>query len=338
MLIRNGKPVNLDDPKTDLEKRVKKEIAELKEQSEFISIKNPSPFRYDDSNRAVQKPMKAFWTKTSIMKDGLPETWVYCERPKEKDGKHIYDPVLLQCTESIQIDPKLNSEAAYFLTKIMNVEKVGLYLEDKRRENKQISAKRKRQMDVGYMIYGDKLSESEVRTLALSWGVAKGDEDPIEMVQNSLYEIVEAGEKNIQQTQRGYEAFLKDADGMGEEVFLRALVGRAIDNGVIEFNERLSRWVYKGSQHSLASVPPMKLEIKETVLVQKLKEDNDVKATFMDTMEGNAGKLAEFDPKQYKLLNKTDLIKTAKVKHGIVLTEEMTKKVMLDEIEKRLSE
>ena len=337
MLILNNKELNLSEngKHTPIESYIIDRLSKIKEMKELVFIENTKERETDNSGRKLSKSpsMRPLKVNVRNKENGSSEQWILCNEPSMKDGKPIYVPERFICGNDVALNPKQEAELIFFLTEFNVLDGTRLAIKDFEKEAKERIDKETRDYQVRNVVYSGHLSEDEIRMLAMSWGIEKAEDMSMNKLKLALIDKVTASEKRVKETQRGYDAFLKEAQGLGRETEVRALVQKAIEEKIIAYSIQNSWWFYVGTENNIFRVPPNLRSIKENRLIEFLLSNKDRLEELESSMEGKTGQLGTYSVNMLKSLMKADLIKVAKEKWGLDFKQDTPKAEILKEIQ-----
>lgn len=338
ILVRNGVPLNLTEGTTEIEKEIRGDIAYIaqKRKTPLIVI-NPRPHRKDNNGRAISKSPTSKALVAKRIENGIEVQYVYCDTQKIKGDKTVYPPKLLVCNNTLTV-PTDMSELIWFITKLNGLKGSKMKIYDEESEAKARVNKDLIEYHVREVVYGNRLSKKEIRELGMGMGIPKSDTMAFELLQVSIIDKVTESEKNKNRTKYGYEEFLKDANEMGENVELKALIQKAVDEKVISFDDKKSICFYSGTDNVICRIAPSEWAVKERTVLNKLLSDKDKREAFDSAMEGKGLYSPEEENSIENLIYKTrnELLLIAKKEHGLDFSATATKKVIISKIEKAL--
>lgn len=169
---------------------------------------------------------------------------------QEKDGRlYQEDPNLLIKRGEHSIDVQRNPDLAYYVWRCGKVgrttaEGKKFHIRDDVATHKGNAKVRRMQGKILHLIY-EAVPESNLRTLAKSWGVSSVGSKDIEVVREELFEMLQANEKTLKDTPgsdvRGYDAFINSAEvKLNDQI--GALIRDAEDAGKLVFDKEDRRW------------------------------------------------------------------------------------------------
>lgn len=327
MLILNGEPLNLVEPKKKIEKDITLEIKEIQARKKPMIIEHKKPYQLDDKGRKINFSPTAQRLKRQIVNNsGVPERWVLCDTPEVmNNGQRKYPAKMFICNNSVSLDPKSMAEMIWFIQKTDCLKDTRLKIKDYEAEAQKEFDMGSREFHVQEVIYGSRLSEEQIQLLAMSWNVPEVETSSMQLLKMRLLKTVKVSEKNKDKTGRGYDEFITEADNFGEDVNVNAFVNKAIELSKIEFVASKSRWYYKGTDNSICTVPPLMISIKEKILVDKLLKDEDKYEEFKLALEGEVDFLAKIGIDNLDLLKLHELKQHAKDQFGYEFDNKATK-------------
>jgi len=230
-----------------------------------VVFKSGQPIRFNDTG--LPEPAKSETIPYVAITSGDfgTETWQYTNRPPEmRDNRLVFTDRRYIFRRAWKIDKRKHPDLIFFLLELSPLVQKGILIyEDRKAEARRKIMKEMGTTDVKFMIYSDHSplsvvttgNESALRVIAASWGVpnAHDKEVSIEEIQLGLFGRVESSEKNKSVTGRGYREFLNEVQ-IDENMALRANIQRAIDDGIIKYDQRNSVWKYTGADKAITVV------------------------------------------------------------------------------------
>jgi len=249
MLIVNGTVLNIGQPVTELEKRIKRQMAEIKEEfglSSGKSINFVYPKEYLKVNKAnggkIDKPSSFKITFRDFFGDGNGSSeYRWCNGIQSPDGRAAqYFPKFHIFTGNWTLTEK-DIDLIWYLLYVYSRTKDGkniaanarpyIAIEDKVRDaNAVIALRRKRAFIESALLNSQEdggLSEEKLRELAMGMFIVGADKRDPSLLRSELLDIVD--------TQRGGYDLIKAAfdDQKSGSGIYKALTQKLIDNGII---------------------------------------------------------------------------------------------------------
>ena len=235
----------------------------LSKMSDPVIFKTGRPIRFNSTG--LPEPNPTEWIPlqhTTYGPDG-DEYWCYCERPprKKENGTMIYSPRGKTMKNAWRFSKTKDAELIFFFSEISPfVEKGRVVLEDRRLDARKQIDKEAGELDVKYMILSEHSpisveqtgSEDTLRMAASGWGVADVQSLSVEEVKIALLSKVQAS--NSLNDGRGFDEFLKEIDSRGKLV-TRANIQRAVDKGIISYDDPTFTWRFTANNQPLMVVP-----------------------------------------------------------------------------------
>ena len=240
-------------------------LKKLQKMPDPVIFKTGRPLRFNSTGLPEPNPQEWIPLQETVMGDVGDEFWVYCERPprKKQDGKMMYSPRGKTMVNSWKFSKKKDADLIFFFSEISSFRERGrVVLEDRRADACKIIDKEAGELDVKHMILSEYSplsveetgSEDTLRMVASSWGVADVDSLSIEEVKVDLLSRVQAANAQKDVTKRGYAEFLREVNSR-EKLVVRANVQRALDKGVITYDEPTFTWRFASNNQPLMVVP-----------------------------------------------------------------------------------
>jgi len=261
MLIVNNKILNLTDPKTEQEKRVSKELAQLVEdyklsEGNIVSVVYPKEYIKENKNNK-SRPYKPASFKISY-RDVLrtpsgTEDWRFAERvdPGKNDIGSNYSPAGNIFTGSWQLGIE-SADLLYFLLNISSRMEGGKNASNGKRpymvvENKVADAKAfaSKEIEIAYIklsILQD-MSEEKLRTFAKQVGINTAETEDLSLLRKTTYGIVSIDKDGYKKVSAfmGVKSTPVESELMKDAM---ELAFKAISTGVLEL--RKNEYVFTG--------------------------------------------------------------------------------------------
>jgi hypothetical protein len=287
-ILVNDKELDLSNPKSKVEKEVVNGIKEILGKKKPFRFIRESVYRkklkLDNNGRPVLPAPLSFQLTQSVKNNGVTERWVYCKNPKynKTTGKPEYTPSLFSIVSDIVVKPAEEPEKVYFLTKVMDMPSLGVYIEDKEQEAKDKQLKQTARRDVEYMIFNERspLTREDFLLLAMSLGLSGIDDMSDSLLKETLWEKVQDNNnKNI----TTFAQFLKDCDTMGDNVRVSAYVNKAFEDKMVGL-EGLSIY-YMDNNHKIMTIPSTRLSKPREALIDYFLRNRKELDLFMESVE-----------------------------------------------------
>jgi hypothetical protein len=296
MIIIDEEPLSLrKKPEAgSLEEKLQKQVMEglqrVRTRKKPIKIKRNYKIRKDSNGIMIlPSPVATPMSQMVLGDDGMKHKWKYSKEGVKKDRiTDAYIPDKLRVLTEIIVDPRNDPEQAYFLTEVMDLQALGLHLEDREKEAMQRLEKEEEELDVQFMIKNKRspLTDNDIIVLAMAYGVGEED-DPIPVLKEELWLKVKSLHEADSDT---YQKFLSDADSMGKEVKVNAYVNKAEKAGLIQV-KGLS-WVYADSGHTICAIPGSRIQKAKLALAEYLLKNEGEYNSFVASLEGEVNSLA----------------------------------------------
>jgi hypothetical protein len=295
MLYCNDELVKISDPEFEY---LEKEFEKIRKMKSPIRIKTTqktdiNPTGFPEPIPAHSWPLKANYTNSK----GQSETWVYTKSsPTIRDGRLEFSEKSFTITQGfLAIDPKKETEKAYFILKLSGILSSGLFeIEDLDKKNTEEIQKVGQNSAVEFFIcnkfspiYND---HKRIKSLAASWGVSGVDEMHIDTVRKNLLEKVNAGQRNYSVTKRGMDEFVKEVNGEDPFSEYRTLVQLAIDRKIIVWNDKDKGWYLSDKDsgelvQALMFIPSIQLSQKQNMLLDYLRLNASIFAMIKEEVD-----------------------------------------------------
>lgn len=284
MIICDGIALNLNTPKSPVEKAVAKAIQEIKNTDKILILKDPTPIRFSDTKRPHFNSRIAFRLNTGEVKEWKGEfgsfsaQWMQCDSPAKFNKEmqvYEYEASRMEVMGELSLHYGKAPEKVFFFLNLFEPGMVGLKIEDKELEASKRNVTRRLRSTVEYLITSEeKLGTNDKRKLAYSWGIDAG-EMSVDILQEELFNKVELSEKNKEATGRGFAEFIEDANKMGKDVQVRAYIQQALERKLIHANQ-IKGWFYSNG-HQICPIPIEKWNRRVDILLSHFIVD---KASF----------------------------------------------------------
>ena len=240
-------------------------LQKLQKMPDPVIFKTGRPIRFNSTGLKEPFPQEWIPLQETIYGEEGDEYWVYCERPprKKENGKMIYSPRGRTMVSSWKFDKKKDADLIFFFSEISSFRERGrVVLEDRQADARKVIGKEIGELDVKHMILSkysplsveETGSEDTLRMVASAWGVADVNKLSIEEVKVELLSTVQTANAQKDVTKRGYAEFLKEVNSR-EKLVVRANVQKAIDTGVITYDEPTFTWRFAANNQPLMIVP-----------------------------------------------------------------------------------
>lgn len=239
--------------------------SKLPKMSDPVIFRTGRPLRFNKSGLPERNPEEWIPLQHTTYGQEGDEYWAYCDRPprKKQDGKMIYSPRGKIMRNGWKFDRIKDAELIFFFTEISPfVVKGRIVLEDKRRDARKVIDKEAGELDVKFMILSEHSpispdqtgNEDTLRMVASGWGIANVEDLSIEEVKVELLSKVQTSNAQYNVTGRGFKEFLNEIDSRGK-LTLRANVQRAVDKGIILYDDPNFTWRFASNNQPLMVVP-----------------------------------------------------------------------------------
>ena len=300
MFLINGKPLSeFEYPKEYrwMHKKFDEIRAKGKKTFTFSAFNKRAHFLRDDNRVVPQKERTRLVSITGHTQEptGVYQTWSYATSMNalKSDGADGYKlmraTIPMEYTTVFDVDRDI--ELIFFFLYISKNRNVKMVDHEARRKAKAEAAARRSKAE--YYIYNPESpihpenfgSDSQLRNLAMSWGVSGAMNIDIYAVMNSLWGAVRAAQENYGRTGKGYKEFIEDVEKFGD-TGRRALVALAIEKGVISFDRNIWKMVTPtGSERVLCGVPPEEKEKKNEYVMQYILNNDILYSTVEAAIE-----------------------------------------------------
>ena len=228
---------------------------------------------------------------------GDTETWIYSPvLPLKKKDEYVFPERgrMFRHGRKWKLDKNKDSELIFFMMEVCPFVKKGrIVMEDKEGEARKEIEKAIGSDDVKFHVYSKYSplspeqtgSEDTLRLLASAWGIANVEDMGINEIRLALVEAVETSQGNYNVTKRGYNEFLTETK-VTNLLVLRANIQRAIDKGIIVFDEDNMSWKFKSSGYTLMNVPHRDSVYKEMALYNHLRVRQELLERFNAEVDG----------------------------------------------------
>jgi len=245
--------------------RYSKFLEKLQKMTDPIIFKTGRPLRFNNTGLPEPNPQEWIPLQETVMGEEGDEYWVYCERPprKKENGKMAYSPRGRTMVNSWKFNKKKDADLIFFFSEISSFRERGrVVLEDRQADARKQIDKEAGELDVKYMILSEHSplsveqtgSEDTLRMVASAWGVADIDNLSIEEVKVQLLSRVQAANAQKDVTKRGFKEFLAEVNSR-EKLVVRANVQKAVDTGVITYDDPTFTWRFSANNQPLMIVP-----------------------------------------------------------------------------------
>jgi len=260
MLYVNGKLLNTKSKDENYEhiKLVKEYHQTIKDARDYYGdgfvIETKRQLRIDPVTKFPRYPSTRglLLRQTSVDDEGNREELLYSkELLSKKDGSDelkVLEPTLLISKGSMIVDLKKDPDLAFYVLKCGYVGRTEgqnrkFHIKDDKAKSKANVAKRQDEVKVGYLIY-TALPETNIRTLAKSWGISSVDSKDVDVIREELYAKVETSNKakaTGSTSARGYKEFIESAQVKFDDQ-IAALCSDADEKGFLVYDTSSRIW------------------------------------------------------------------------------------------------
>ena len=272
----------LDDPVEAFYRKHKEKIQKLTDYVVIKKYESQSKFLYDDLGRPLRPTINTVPLKSIYRGDRGQETWTFGNtRKKNKNDTYSYDPSHVFVSDELQLDPVADIDKIFVLTVVGDVGKSGCYVYDPIKEAEMKASKvGGEDLDVKFLIYKNPdMTNEDLILLAQAWGLSNAESVNPTVLRNKLFDIVAAAEKTKENTGRGFSTFITDARNLNsanrDRVENKAILNKAITDGLVVFNAKVSQWFYKSGGDYICQVPRDKLDRKNEILMDYFHRKRD---------------------------------------------------------------
>lgn len=326
MFIVNGEI--LSKTKTpELYKWYDEKISTIKslEKDTFIFSAHKRPhYETDDSGRKrLIRQFKALPSSSTIWNEEMKEhqTWIFAPSVNSitnLDGISVVKnkrPIVIGGTTLFS--KKHDIDIIFFLRYISEGVKNGKAFEvDIENDNIEEAKKNKMAAKAQYLLYDDDSpihpnnfgSEKAIRDLGIAWGVVDAMKIHVDEVRNKLWEKILKAEKTRDFSRRGFSAFIDKVNDT-KEAAKRALILRAINLGVLTYEDGSWSLQAENTTTNICSVSPQMEGEKEEVVIGYILENIHYLSLVEKSVETASEKQKE-KPKQAK----TDTVSFDRIK------------------------
>lgn len=296
MLFVNNEPIKIGSPQ--------KNRFDYWKENTLSKMKNPVVFKSGlpikiNATGLAEPPKNEMipYRATITGKEGDSETWIYSPvLPIKRKDEYVFTErrMIFKHGRKLKLDKGKDTELIFFLTEISPFVKKGrIVMEDKELEARKEIEKIIGSGDVQYHVYSkyspispeQTRGEETLRLLASAWGVPYVEDMGINEVRVALVKAVEESQGNYAATKRGYNEFLAETK-INDLLVLRANVQKAIDKGVIFFDEDNISWKFKTSGYTIMNVSHRDLAYKEAALYNHIRVRQDLLERFNAEVSG----------------------------------------------------
>lgn len=316
MIAVEGKKLDLGDPKSNNEKYAAKEIARYKSEKRRIRVIREHPVQTNAEGNPI-KPKKGFklWGKFANPETKIEEEWMIAIENRTSGDKIFYTPQSQKILLTIDVQSDKNPEFAFFLEKVINLNGLGLRLENLEEEAKVKNQTDRLKIKTDNLILND-LSDQAVRSLAYAWGVGEVEDKGENQLRDDLRTTVAVSEIK---GDRGYKGFIEDVDNPEEAVKVRGFLNEAVKKGIIFYNGKTHSAWFKGAESSIVNVPPARWSNKEDYIVDYLITHEEVYDEFMECVRGELQDVTNANLDIDTAVTKAQIVSIAKDKYNIIV-------------------
>jgi len=234
-----------------------------------VIFKTSRPIRFNKTGLPEAPILEMIPLDYTIVTEEGEEHWRIAARPpRKKDGNNIWDKDSRRkiLKNAWVFDKVKHQEMIFFLMTVSPFVKKGkIYCQDKDKEAREAISNEVGELDVKHLILSEMSplgaqatgSEDMLRMLAAAWGVNKAHdkkEHTLDQIKLALWGVVKSSEANRKATNRGYKEFIAEADTKNL-LEIRANIQRAIDSGLIVYDNPTFSWRFAANNTPLMIVP-----------------------------------------------------------------------------------
>jgi hypothetical protein len=268
MLYVNDELLKRDSPQWKKYDQFRKEV--ISKMKNPVIFKSSKPILFNTTGGVEPPALEMIPLDYTIVTEEGEEHWRVAKRPPRKDsnGNLKWDAESRRriLKRAWILDKNKDHELIFFLMNVSSFVKNGkIYYYDKQLEAQKDLQQEVGELDVRFMILSEKSpisfsstgNEDTLRMLSASWGIANAhdrEELSLEEIKLKLWSAVQSSQKDYQGTKRGFNEFMKEVESTKlSEV--RANTQRAIDEGIVLYDDQNFAWRFATSNTLLMQVP-----------------------------------------------------------------------------------